>query len=77
MLQFGLFMLFSGPAWKYMKGTCSSTLVIYKKDLFYINCVVLLILYMFCIQENVVPTEYVHFFDMDLIICLILEQMIR
>jgi hypothetical protein len=61
-----------------MKGTCNSTLVICKKDLpFYINCIVLLTLYMFCIQEKVVPTEYLLFFDMDLIICLMLEQMSR
>jgi len=78
MLQLVLFMLYSDRAWKYMKGTCNSTIVICEKDiLFYINCVVLLTLYMFCIQENVVPTEYLLFFDMDVIICLVLEQMIR
>jgi hypothetical protein len=78
MLQLILLMLSSGGAWKYMKGTCNATLLICKKDLlFYINCVVLLTLCMFCIQEKVVPTEYLLFFDMDLIICLMLEEMIR
>jgi len=78
MLPIALFMLSSRRAWKSMKETRNSTLVICKKDLlFYMNCVVLLTLYVFCIQERVVPTEYLLFLDMDLIICLLLEQMIR